>query len=516
MSEALPIDPHVGTVRACLDRHRAAVLVAGPGAGKTTRVPPALVDHGRVIVLQPRRVAARAVAARIAEERGWTHRPRGRLARALRPALHRRDAAAGRHRGHPHRAAAAGSAAVRRHHGGLRRVPRAQPARRPRAGARPPGLAGAIRPAPAGDVGHARHRAGGALPATTARWSRCPGAAHPLAVEYAPGERPAAAVRRRAAADARPGPLLPARAARDRHGGRRVGRGPAPSLASRSCRCTAASTATRRTGRCGPRPPADGASILATNLAETSLTVPGVSVVVDSGLVKVARYDAARGVDRLDLERVTADSATQRAGRAARLGPGLVAPALGRARSAARVARARHRPGRPGRAPCSTSLAWGADPRAFEWFEPPPEHALEAAVALLVAAGRRRGDRRARAGDAARPPVAALAGARAPGPDAAGRPRGRRTSPPPARCSPRARRAGRAERRRRATCWPISTASQRSRRGAPGGRGADAARRAASSTMPPPRRSARAGCAAPSLPASPIAWPGGVPAPATG
>ena len=44
MSEALPIDPHVGTVRACLDRHRAAVLVAGPGAGKTTRVPPALVD----------------------------------------------------------------------------------------------------------------------------------------------------------------------------------------------------------------------------------------------------------------------------------------------------------------------------------------------------------------------------------------------------------------------------------------------------------------------------------------
>ncbi len=72
MSEALPIDPHVGTVCACLDRHRAAVLVAGPGAGKTTRVPPALVEAGRVVVLQPRRVAARVGGARIADERGWT------------------------------------------------------------------------------------------------------------------------------------------------------------------------------------------------------------------------------------------------------------------------------------------------------------------------------------------------------------------------------------------------------------------------------------------------------------
>ena len=58
--------------------------------------------------------------------------------------------------------------------------------------------------------------------------------------------------------------------------------------------------------------------ILATNIAETSLTVPGVSTVIDTGQVKVARYDAARGVDSLVLERVTQDSADQRAGRAAR------------------------------------------------------------------------------------------------------------------------------------------------------------------------------------------------------
>ncbi len=48
------------------------VVTAAPGAGKTTRVPPALVDDGAVILLQPRRVAARAIARRIADEQGWT------------------------------------------------------------------------------------------------------------------------------------------------------------------------------------------------------------------------------------------------------------------------------------------------------------------------------------------------------------------------------------------------------------------------------------------------------------
>ena len=49
-----------------------AVILAPPGAGKTTRIPPALVKLGPTILLQPRRVAARALARRIATERGWT------------------------------------------------------------------------------------------------------------------------------------------------------------------------------------------------------------------------------------------------------------------------------------------------------------------------------------------------------------------------------------------------------------------------------------------------------------
>ena len=68
----LPIDEHVDEVRGHLETHRAVVISAAPGAGKTTRVPPALVDCGPVILLQPRRVATRAVTRRIAEERGWT------------------------------------------------------------------------------------------------------------------------------------------------------------------------------------------------------------------------------------------------------------------------------------------------------------------------------------------------------------------------------------------------------------------------------------------------------------
>src|SRR4051812_20446165 len=68
----LPIDEHVEAIVAHVRAHRSAVIVAPPGSGKTTRIPPALASIGRTILLQPRRVAARALARRIASERGWT------------------------------------------------------------------------------------------------------------------------------------------------------------------------------------------------------------------------------------------------------------------------------------------------------------------------------------------------------------------------------------------------------------------------------------------------------------
>lgn len=62
--------------------------------------------------------------------------------------------------------------------------------------------------------------------------------------------------------------------------------------------------------------------ILATNIAQTSLTVEGVNTVVDGGLVRVARFDLGSGANRLETQRVSRASADQRAGRAGRLGPG--------------------------------------------------------------------------------------------------------------------------------------------------------------------------------------------------
>ena len=137
--------------------------------------------------------------------------------------------------------------------------------------------------------------------------------------------------------------------------------------------------------------------ILATNVAETTLTVPDVTAVVDTGLHKVARYDPDRAIDSLDLERISLDSADQRAGRAGRTQAGI----------AVRLWDARDRL-RPHREPeiarvdlASTMLdviAWGGDPRTLEWFEAPPPEAMDAALALLTRLGADRGQTGVRPG----------------------------------------------------------------------------------------------------------------------
>jgi ATP-dependent helicase HrpB len=126
--------------------------------------------------------------------------------------------------------------------------------------------------------------------------------------------------------------------------------------------------------------------IVATNIAETSLTVPGVTAVIDAGLQKVARYDADRGIDNLETERITSDAADQRAGRAGRLAPGVVRR-LWDLRDRLRPHREPeiHRVDLAG--PALDVIAWGGDPRTFEWFERPREDALDAALTLLERLG---------------------------------------------------------------------------------------------------------------------------------
>ena len=90
--------------------------------------------------------------------------------------------------------------------------------------------------------------------------------------------------------------------------------------------------------------------VLATNVAETSITVPGVRYVVDPGTARISRYSRRTKVQRLPIEPVSQASADQRAGRCGRVAPGHLHPALrrGRLRRPARVHRARDPPHQPG------------------------------------------------------------------------------------------------------------------------------------------------------------------------
>ena len=137
------------------------------------------------------------------------------------------------------------------------------------------------------------------------------------------------------------------------------------------------------------RPNAQRKVVLSTNVAESSLTIPGVTAVVDTGLCRELRFDRGRGVDVLELSRISLASATQRAGRAGRTGPG-VCYRLWTA-GEERGMNARTVPDVQRVDLCSAALSVrafaGRDPREFGWFEPPAPAALAGADDLLVELG---------------------------------------------------------------------------------------------------------------------------------
>lgn len=129
--------------------------------------------------------------------------------------------------------------------------------------------------------------------------------------------------------------------------------------------------------------------VLATAIAETSLTLDGVSIVVDAGLSRRAEFDKAAGVTRLVTHRASQAAAAQRAGRAARQGPGV---AYRLWEEASHSGRAPYDPPEmlvSDLAPLVLSLAqWGAaDPAALPWLDPPPAAAVTAARRALEALG---------------------------------------------------------------------------------------------------------------------------------
>ncbi len=121
--------------------------------------------------------------------------------------------------------------------------------------------------------------------------------------------------------------------------------------------------------------------VLATSIAETSITLEGVSVVVDSGLSRRAEFDVAAGVTHLATRRASQASAAQRAGRAARTGPGVAYRLWEEGGHAGREAFDPPEMLTSDLAPLVLALArWGVDdPAGLQWLDPPPSAALTAA-----------------------------------------------------------------------------------------------------------------------------------------
>jgi ATP-dependent helicase HrpB len=378
--DPLPVDSFIDQIVATARRSRAVVVTAQPGAGKTTRIPPALIDDGPVILLQPRRVAARAIAQRIAKERGWTiGREIGwqiRFERRFGPGTRLLVATEGiltsRLQHDPllsdFRTIVLDEFHERSIHGDLA-FALAKQAWRAREDLRIVVMSATL------DSG-----------AVAAFLDGCPvvevpGRLFPVDVAYSPGQPVA-----EAAAD-----LLATTT------GNVLCFLPGAAEIQRTILGLRSRTALNDVDIIPLHGSLDAASqdaalvphasqrrriIVSTNIAETSVTVPGVTAVADSGLHKVARYDSERAIDSLEVERITQDAADQRAGRAGRGAPGVVRR-LWDARDRLRP----HREPEIHRIDLSAAvldvIAWGGDPRRLEWFERPDTEAIERALALL-------------------------------------------------------------------------------------------------------------------------------------
>lgn len=388
----LPIHAIMPDLLAALRAGRNAVLVAPPGAGKTTAVAPALLSEpwcsGQVLLLSPRRLAARAAAERIAELMG--ERPGGTVGYATR--MDSKTSAktrllvltegifVRRIQDDPELTGVSAVLFDEVHERsldsdfGLALALDAQCALRPD-----------LRIVPmSATLDGARF----AALLEDAPVVESEGRIQPLELRHigrsaeARIEDEMAAAIRRALSDEAEGDLLaflPGVAEIERTAERIEGAAEVHKL--HGSLHPAAQRAAIRPSREGRRK-----VILATSIAETSLTIDGVRIVVDSGLARRPRYDRAAGVTRLVTERASQAAATQRAGRAARQRPG-VAYRLWEA--AATAGMPPFDPPEILESDLSSLLLdcalWGvSDPGTLRWLDPPPVAAVEEARRRLV------------------------------------------------------------------------------------------------------------------------------------
>ncbi len=137
-----------------------------------------------------------------------------------------------------------------------------------------------------------------------------------------------------------------------------------------------------------PAPPGKRKVVLATNIAETSLTIDGVRVVVDAGLARVPRFDPGSGMTRLDTQRISRASATQRAGRAGRLEPGACYRLWSEAQHDQLPAYGTAEILQADLAGLALQLGrWGVTPEELAWLDVPPAAAYAQARELLARLG---------------------------------------------------------------------------------------------------------------------------------
>jgi ATP-dependent helicase HrpB len=393
---ALPIDAVLPALVTALRRAGRAVLQAPPGAGKTTRVPLVLLEaglaSGRILMLEPRRVAARAAAERLAESIG--------------------EAVGGRVGYRIRGEARAGSAIEVVTEGILTRMLQSDPELsgvgavifdefHERALVADLGLAlvlevrTALRPDLVVLVMSATLDAApvAALmddaPVVTAEGRAFPVETIHLDRPLGPGARLESAVTDRcldALAETEGGVLvfLPGAAEIRRTADLLRPRLPEdvtlqPLHGSMAFAAQRAALAPLATGR---------KLVLATAIAETSLTIPDVRVVVDAGRARRARFDPGSGMTRLVTERVSRAEADQRRGRAGRVAPGRCYRLWTRGEEGGLAAFAPPEITIADLAPLALELAlWGASAADLPFLTPPPDAALAEARALLQALG---------------------------------------------------------------------------------------------------------------------------------
>ncbi|QKT02502.1 ATP-dependent helicase HrpB [Ectothiorhodospiraceae bacterium 2226] len=398
--DALPIEPLLPRLCAALEQHRAAVLVAAPGAGKTTRVPLALLDaawrRGRIIVAEPRRLAARAAAARMAAllgepvgqrvgyqvrfERAMSAATRievvteGILVRRLQddPALEGVDLVVFDEFHERHLSTDLAFALCRDAVRGLRPDLRLLVMSATLQGER---VSQALEGAPLIESAGRQH------PVTVHYLDREPSGPRPPQVV-------ATVLRALAAHSGDVLVFLPGTGEiRAVEGALRERLADAEGIAVHPLYGDLPWA--RQQAVLAPGPAGGRRVILATPVAESSLTVPGVRVVVDSGWQRSPRFDARSGLGRLVEVRISRASADQRAGRAGREGPGVCYRLWSEARHHSLPEHPSPEIASADLAPLAFELAqWGVrDPLALEWLDPPPRGAFAQGRELLQTLG---------------------------------------------------------------------------------------------------------------------------------